>query len=93
MNARPVQPAAPHVAKPMEPHMHSPAPVMGVEGVGTEGEDCCHDYMLNGPVVEDLDKPTPGTEEFLNAQALLQGVIYSEILGRRSRARCGRIRA
>ena len=70
-------------AKPFEAHMHTP--VMGVQGVGTEGIDCCHDFMLN-----DTSEPEPADflpmqeeESSERAKALLQGVIYSEILGRR----------
>lgn len=85
VTARPVQASAgkKHTAKPFEAHMHTPT--MGVEGVGTEGIDCCHEFMLG-------DTPEPEPADFLpmqeeeqgeRAKALLQGVIYSEILGRR----------
>ena len=40
-------------AKPFEAHMHTP--VMGVEGEGTEGIDCCHEFMLGG--IEDSEPP------------------------------------
>lgn len=83
--ARPAQASAAkrRDAKPFEAHMHTP--VMGVQGVGTEGIDCCHEFMLG-------DTPEPEPADFLpmqeeeqgeRAKALLQGVIYSEILGRR----------
>ena len=83
--ARPAQASAAtrRDAKPFEAHMHTP--VMGVQGVGTEGIDCCHDFMLN-----DTSEPEPADflpmqeeESSDRAKALLQGVIYSEILGRR----------
>jgi hypothetical protein len=81
---RPVQASAAkrRDAKPFEAHMHTP--VMGVQGVGTEGIDCCHEYMLEEPAEEPADF-LPMTEEDTDerARALLQGVIYSEILGRR----------
>lgn len=81
-----------HVSTPLEAHMHEP--VMGQEGVGTEGIDCCHEYMLSSP--EEV-KPDflPMTEESgdARARALLQGVIYSEILGRRPIRRFGGKRA
>ena len=84
VTVRPVQAsAASHASKPFEAHMHTP--VMGVQGVGTEGIDCCHDFMLN-----DTSEPEPADflpmqeeESSERAKALLQGVIYSEILGRR----------
>ena len=59
-------------------------PEMGVEGEGTEGVDCCHDYMLNErEEAEPLDVLSLGEEDQRErAQALLQGVIFSEILGR-----------
>ena len=70
-------------AKPFEAHMHTP--VMGVQGVGTEGIDCFHEFMLG-----DVSEPEPADflpmqeeEQSERAKALLQGVIYSEILGRR----------
>ena len=83
-------PAKRHETKPLEAHMHTP--VMGIEGEGTEGEDCCHEYMLDR---RPEDKPAdflPLQEETdaLRAKALLQGVIFSEILGRRPVKRCGR---
>ncbi|MBR3018866.1 MAG: hypothetical protein IKH57_17585 [Clostridia bacterium] len=81
-----VQAAAKHSgAKPFEAHMHTP--VMGVEGEGTEGIDCCHDFMLGGGVESELEPadflPMQEEEQAERAKALLQGVIYSEILGRR----------
>ena len=36
-----------HTARPLEAHMHTP--VMDLEGDGTEGIDCCHEYMLGQP--------------------------------------------
>lgn len=85
-------PRQPHVSTPLEAHMHEP--VMGEEGAGTEGIDCCHDYMLSSPVEEKPDF-LPLTEEGNDerARALLQGVIYSEILGRRPLRRYGGKRA
>ncbi len=70
-------------AKPFEAHMHTP--VMGAEGEGTEGIDCCHDFMLNGNAEPEPAAFLPMQEEESSdrAKALLQGVIYSEILGRR----------
>ena len=70
-------------AKPFEAHMHTP--VMGVQGVGTEGIDCCHDFMLSDTVEPEPADFLPMQEEESSdrAKALLQGVIYSEILGRR----------
>ena len=70
-------------SEPLETHMHTPQ--MGAEGEGTEGIDCCHDYMLNDhEEAEPLDILALGEEDQQErAQALLQGVIFSEILGRR----------
>ena len=70
-------------AKPFEAHMHTP--VMGVQGVGTEGIDCCHDFMLSDTLEPEPAEFLPMQEEEPSdrAKALLQGVIYSEILGRR----------
>ena len=83
---QPVQASAAvkHTAKPFEAHMHTPA--MGVEGEGTEGIDCCHDFMLgNAREPEPADfLPLQEEGQTERAKALLQGVIYSEILGRRS---------
>ncbi|MBO4926019.1 MAG: hypothetical protein J5472_06035 [Clostridia bacterium] len=88
--AAPVREAA-HVSKPLEPHMHEAAQLMGQEGVGTEGMDCCHDYMLTGDSAEeqtDLLMLSDKSEEE-RAQSLLQGVIFSEILGRRPMKKYG----
>lgn len=89
--AQPAQ-AAPvkrHETKPLETHMHTP--VMGIEGEGTEGIDCCHEYMLDQPAEQPADfLPMQEETENLRAKALLQGVIYSEILGRRPMKRYGR---
>ena len=76
-------------AHPFEAHMH--VPEMDQEGAGTEGMDCCHDFMLTRREEE------PGSDllslqednENERAQALLQGVIFSEILGRRPTRRYG----
>lgn len=86
VTARPVQvsSAKKHSdAKPFEAHMHTP--VMGVQGVGTEGIDCCHDFMLSDTLEPDPADFLPMQEDEPSdrAKALLQGVIYSEILGRR----------
>ena len=85
VTARPVQAsvASSHGAKPFEAHMHTP--VMGVQGVGTEGIDCCHDVMLSDTLEPEPAEFLPMQEEEPSdrAKALLQGVIYSEILGRR----------
>ena len=84
-----------HKAVPLEAHMHTTE--MGMEGFGSEGTDCCHDYMLRPQEEqkerEDLcrEESEPETSVFTvfsdseeeQAQALLQGVIFSEILGRR----------
>ena len=69
-------------SEPLETHMH--VPEMGVEGEGTEGVDCCHEYMLDDHAeAELLDVLSLGEEDQRErAQALLQGVIFSEILGR-----------
>ena len=91
---QPVQ-AAPvkrHETKPLEAHMHTP--VMGIEGEGTEGIDCCHEYMLDQPADQPADfLPLQEQTEALRAKALLQGVIFSEILGRRQPRRYGTRRA
>ena len=83
--ARPAQASAAkrRDAKPFEAHMHTP--VMGVQGVGTEGIDCCHDFMLSDTLEPEPADFLPMQEEEPSdrAKALLQGVIYSEILGRR----------
>ena len=78
-----------HTARPLEAHMHTPA--MDAEGDGTEGIDCCHDYMLGQPEQgEPMDfLPLQEEEENERAKALLQGVIFSEILGRRPVKRYG----
>ena len=84
VTVRPVQAsAASHASKPFEAHMHTP--VMGVQGVGTEGIDCCHDFMLSDTLEPEPAEFLPMQEEEPSdrAKALLQGVIYSEILGRR----------
>ncbi len=82
-------PARRHEAKPLEAHMHTP--VMGTEGDGTEGIDCCHEFMLNQPSEEPADfLPLQEETENERAKALLQGVIYSEILGRRPVRRYGK---
>ena len=85
-------PVKPHETKPLEAHMHTP--VMGVEGEGTEGVDCCHEYMLDQPAAPNADfLPMQGETEALRAKALLQGVIFSEVLGRRPLKRYGAKRA
>ena len=82
-----------HTARPLEAHMHTP--VMDAEGDGTEGIDCCHDYMLSQPEApEQADfLPLQEAEGSERAKALLQGVIFSEILGRRPMKRYGGKRA
>ncbi len=86
---RAAAPAKRHEAKPLEAHMHTP--VMGAEGDGTEGIDCCHEFMLNQPPEEPADfMPLQEKTENERAKALLQGVIYSEILGRRPVRRYGK---
>ena len=80
--AKPSPPA--HQARPLEAHIHAPTAVMGMEGVGTEGEDCCHEFMLPDRAAIAPGAPAdPDAQKTLEAQALLQGVIFSEILGRR----------
>lgn len=76
-------------AKPFEAHMHEP--VMDQEGVGTEGIDCCHEFMLESPQNEPQADFLPLTdhEEEERAKMLLQGVIFSEVLGRRPIRRYG----
>ncbi len=91
---RPAQPAPVkrHETKPLEAHMHTPA--MGVEGEGTEGIDCCHEFMLDQPAEQPADfLPMQEENETLRAKALLQGVIFSEVLGRRQPRRYGTRRA
>ena len=92
---RPAQQEAPaadahHSSVPFQAHMHQP--VMDAEGEGTEGIDCCHDFMVGNPSRED-------TPDFLTvidednqarAKALLQGVVFSEILNRPHRRFGGR---
>lgn len=93
--AKPVRPAPVkrHETKPLEAHMHTP--VMGMEGTGTEGEDCCHEFMLDQrPEEKPADfLPLQEETEALRAKALLQGVIFSEVLGRRPVKRYGTRRA
>lgn len=89
--AKPVQPAQSHASVPLEAHMHTP--VMDVEGEGTEGIDCCHEYMLDQPQETPDFLPMTETEQDGRARPLLQGVIFSEILGRRPIRRCGGKRA
>ncbi|MBR0227834.1 MAG: hypothetical protein IJQ62_05735 [Clostridia bacterium] len=88
---RPAQPAPVkcHETRPLEAHMHTP--VMGVEGTGTEGEDCCHEFMLDHrPEEKPADfLPLQEETEALRAKSLLQGVIFSEVLGRRPVRRYG----
>lgn len=98
MASQPVQPVRPvpvkrHETKPLEAHMHTP--VMGTEGTGTEGEDCCHEFMLDQrPEDKPADfLPLQEETEALRAKALLQGVIFSEVLGRRPVRRYGTRRA
>lgn len=98
MASQPVRPARPapvkrHETKPLEAHMHTP--VMGTEGTGTEGEDCCHEFMLDQrPEDKPADfLPLQEETEALRAKALLQGVIFSEVLGRRPVRRYGTRRA
>jgi hypothetical protein len=79
---KPLAAARTRDAKPFEAHMHTPA--MGAEGEGTEGIDCCHEFMLSDTPVQGADfLPLQKEEASERAKALLQGVIYSEILGRR----------
>ena len=86
------RPAAPlHESRPLEAHIHTP--VMGIEGEGTEGIDCCHEYMLSTPEEEKPAAVSVPQNENINAQTLLQGVIFSEILGRRQVRRYGGRRA
>ena len=82
-----------HEAQPLEAHMHTP--VMGMEGTGTEGEDCGHEFMLDRrPEEKPADfLPLQEETEALRAKALLQGVIFSEVLGRRPMKRYGTRRA
>ena len=87
--AAPLAPAPkPHHAEPLKAHMHEP--VMGEEGVGTEGIDCCHEYMLGSQPEPEGELPILSEKtEDERAKALLQGVIFSEILGRRPVKRYG----
>jgi len=84
---QPVKPAEP-APRPMEAHIHTPQ--MDLEGQGTEGMDCCHDYMLSDRTEEADFLPLTEETDTDRARALLQGVIYSEILGRRPVKRYGR---
>ena len=78
-----------HETRPLEAHMHTP--VIGIEGEGTEGIDCCHEYMLDQPAEQPADfLPLQEETESLRAKALLHGVIFSEVLGRRPIKRYGR---
>ena len=78
----------PHTPTPLEAHMHTP--VMDAEGEGFEGQDCCHEYMLEDtPLQEETILPAENEEAKERANALLQGVIFSEILGRRPVKRYG----
>lgn len=81
------QPVQPHVNVPLEAHMHEPE--MGEEGTGTEGIDCCHEYMLDQPAAANAEAAPLAPDNADRAQALLQGVIFSEILGRRPVRRFG----
>ena len=78
-----------HDAVPLEAHMHEPE--MGQEGEGTEGMDCCHEYMLSDtPPSEPVDFiPLLDQNDGEMARDLLQGVIFSEVLGRRKFRRYG----
>lgn len=82
-----------HESRPLEAHMH--VPQMGEEGEGTEGVDCCHEYMLSDTAApEPADfLPMQAREQGEKAKALLQGVIFSEVLGRRPMKRYGGKRA
>ncbi len=75
------EPLPQHHSTPLEAHMH--VPEMGMEGEGTEGVDCCHEYMLDQPAQQEAPGflPLKDEEEKEKAQALLQGVIFSESLG------------
>ena len=88
MQAKPLA-AQPHKTEPLTPHMH--VPEMGWEGEGTEGIDCCHEFMLDQPIAAEQPDFLPLAEqaEAERAKALLQGVIFSEILGRRPVRRYG----
>lgn len=83
--------APPHQPRPLEAHMHAPVDVMGLEGEGTEGMDCCHDFMLDSQAPEPSADflPMGQEDEQERARSLLQGVIFSEILGRRPARRYG----
>lgn len=84
----PAPPTPQHTPAPFEAHMHTP--VMGIEGVGTEGEDCCHEFMMEDSAPEESDfLPLSEEDSSDRSRALLQGVIYSEILGRRPQRRYG----
>ena len=78
---------------PFEAHMHEAE--MDQEGVGTEGMDCGHDCMLRDTAEEPEADFLPLTEEDPDEKArmLLQGVIFSEVLGRRRVRRYGGKRA
>lgn len=79
---------------PPAPSAQVPAPVFGLEGyVSPEGMDDCHDYMLGAESPFEADAsvlsagqhPNPGLR--LDAPALVQGVIFAEILTRPAQRR------
>jgi len=82
-----------HAAMPLEAHMHTME--MDREGEGAEGIDCCHDYMLapSEPAPMQDFSSLSANDESQRAHALLQGVVFSEILGRRPVRRYGGKRA
>ena len=82
-----------HHAEPLAAHMHTME--MDREGEGAEGIDCCHDYMLtpSEPAPMQDFSSLSANDESQRAHALLQGVVFSEILGRRPVRRYGGKRA
>ncbi len=63
------------------------------EGMASrEGFDDCHESMLTGPIARSESSPTSATPGFslqFDQNALLQGVVYAEILSRHTPRRRG----
>ncbi len=67
---------------------HAPAaPVMG-----TEGKDVCHQYMLDEPAKIQTENLDAGGMTQAEAKALVQGIIFSEIMARPNQRFAGRKR-
>ena len=83
---------------PTERHQHATvAPsLLTMEGMGSEGYDPCHDYMLDDPVLpvcEDADQGSSATAApaslplSFSKDSMVNAVVMSEILNRRTRTR------